>query len=417
MPWRGSDGDRRDDHGEYANHVGPGHHPQPGSTTNFQITAITGGTLYQNDGTTQITSGSFITLAQGEAGLKFTPTTGSVANGSFVVQQSTSSSSAGLTGPTATATISISGTQAVDLSTYYNVTGITTDGTTFGTGIDGLGHALSETEVGTSITWNGVTFALGSPNVNNVIQGTGQTVALSAGSYSNVEFLAVGTNGNQPNQQFTVNYSDGTSTTVTQSVSDWAMPQGYAGESIALTTTYRNTSIGGSQNGTFEVYGYSIAVNPAKTVESITLPNDAKVKVLSIATVSAVDAPTGLTATDASATQVNLSWTASDSTVTGYNIYRSSTSGAETTTPLNSSPLASTATSYQDTSVLAGNTYYYTVKAVNGTATSVASNEASVTVATASPTTEVDLAGTLQSDRHPNNGASLAADWTATGMP
>ncbi|HEX4145358.1 MAG TPA: fibronectin type III domain-containing protein [Pirellulales bacterium] len=389
--------------------------PSSGSITDFEITGITGGTLYQNDGATQITNGSFITVAQGAAGLKFTPTTGSVANGSFVVQQSTSSSSDGLTGPTVTATISVSGTQAVDLSTYYNVTGITTDGTNFGTGIDGEGDALSETEVGTSITWNGITFALGSPNVPDVIQGTGQTITLSSGSYASVQLLAVGTNGNQPSQQFVVNYSDGTSTTVTQSISDWAMPQGYPGESVALTTLYRNTSNGGMQSGTFDVYGYSIAVDPSKTVESITLPDNAKVKVLSIATVAAVDAPSNLTATDASATQVNLSWTASDSTVTGYDVYRSTTSGAETTTPINSSPLSPTATSYQDTSVLAGNTYYYTVKAVNGTATSSASNEATVTVTSAAATTEVDLAGLYNLTGITDDGSTFGSGFDGDG--
>ena len=49
----------------------------------FQITNITGGTLYQNDGTTQITNGEFITAARGAAGLKFTPTLNSLASGSF----------------------------------------------------------------------------------------------------------------------------------------------------------------------------------------------------------------------------------------------------------------------------------------------------------------------------------------------
>ena len=389
--------------------------PSSGSITNFQITNITGGTLYQNDGTTTISDGDFITVAQGAAGLKFTPTTGSVATGSFVVQQSTSSSSAGLTGPTATATINVNGSTTIDLSSDYNLTGITTDGTTFDGGIDGQGNAFSETEVGASIVWNGVTFALGSPDVNDVIQSTGQTVTLSSGNYTNVQFLAVGTNGNQPNQQFTINYSDGTSKTVTQSVSDWAMSQGYAGESVALTTVYRNTSYGGANDGTFDVYGYSIAVDPTKTVESITLPDDANVKVLSIATLASVDAPSNLTATDASATQVNLSWTASSSTVTGYNVYRSSTSGSESTTPINSSPLSSTATSYQDTTVVAGNTYYYTVKAVNGPATSAASNEAHVTVASTAATTEVDLTGLYNLTGITDDGTTFGGGFDGDG--
>jgi hypothetical protein len=75
--------------------------------TNFQVTGITGGTLFLNDGTTPVTNGQFITVAQASAGLKFTPTTGSLASGSFIVQESTSNTVAGLGGPTATATITV----------------------------------------------------------------------------------------------------------------------------------------------------------------------------------------------------------------------------------------------------------------------------------------------------------------------
>ncbi len=75
--------------------------------TNFQITNITGGTLYLNDGVTQVTNGEFITVAQGAAGLKFTPTTNSRTSGSSTVQESTSATTAGLGGPTATATITV----------------------------------------------------------------------------------------------------------------------------------------------------------------------------------------------------------------------------------------------------------------------------------------------------------------------
>jgi RHS repeat-associated protein len=78
-----------------------------GFVTNFQITNITGGTLYQNDGVTQITNGQFITVAQGAAGLKFTPTTNSLTSGSFTVQESTSATTAGLGGTTASATTAV----------------------------------------------------------------------------------------------------------------------------------------------------------------------------------------------------------------------------------------------------------------------------------------------------------------------
>jgi uncharacterized repeat protein (TIGR01451 family) len=70
--------------------------------THFKITNITGGSLFKNDGVTPINNGDFITFAEGNAGLKFTP--GAV-NGSFTVQASLSASDAGLGGGTVIATI------------------------------------------------------------------------------------------------------------------------------------------------------------------------------------------------------------------------------------------------------------------------------------------------------------------------
>ena len=75
--------------------------------THFKITGITNGTLYKNDGVTQITSGTFITFAEGNAGLKFTPTANFNGNGSFTIQASTSSADGGLGGSTVTATITV----------------------------------------------------------------------------------------------------------------------------------------------------------------------------------------------------------------------------------------------------------------------------------------------------------------------
>jgi hypothetical protein len=45
---------------------------------------------------------------------------------------------------------------------------------------------------------------------------------------------------------------------------------------------YRDLSNGTKDNQTFFVYGYTFALNSAKTVSSITLPKDANVEVLAI---------------------------------------------------------------------------------------------------------------------------------------
>jgi hypothetical protein len=85
---------------------------------------------------------------------------------------------------------------------------------------------------------------------------------------------------------------------------------------------------------------------------------------------------------------VILSWTASTTPgVVGYYVYRGTALGGESTTPLNSSPVAggctNTATcTYTDVTVVAGTTYYYTVTAVasNDVTQSSDSNQVSATV-------------------------------------
>src|SRR5262249_23328467 len=76
--------------------------------THFKITNITNGSLFQNDGTTAINAGDFITFAQGNAGLKFTPAANFFGNGSFDVQASLNNTNGGLGGSVVTATIAVS---------------------------------------------------------------------------------------------------------------------------------------------------------------------------------------------------------------------------------------------------------------------------------------------------------------------
>jgi hypothetical protein len=73
------------------------------------------------------------------------------------------------------------------------------------------------------------------------------------------------------------------------------------------------------------------------------------------------EAVTGSGAAAAQPHSVELSWSPSSSTVTGYNVYRGSQSGGPYT-KLNPTP--DTTTSYTDTSVQAGQTYFYVTTAV-----------------------------------------------------
>jgi len=82
--------------------------------------------------------------------------------------------------------------------------------------------------------------------------------------------------------------------------------------------------------------------------------------------------PTDLTAT-AGYGQVILTWTASPSPTNYYNIKRSTTNGTETTIA------STTATSYTDTNIIDGTTYYYVVSAVNAGGEGKNSSEVSAT--------------------------------------
>jgi hypothetical protein len=69
--------------------------------TYFKISNINNGTLFKHDGT-PISAGNFITVAEGAAGLKFTPTTDFSGNGSFDAQSSFDNSGTGLSSATTT---------------------------------------------------------------------------------------------------------------------------------------------------------------------------------------------------------------------------------------------------------------------------------------------------------------------------
>ncbi len=105
--------------------------------------------------------------------------------------------------------------------------------------------------------------------------------------------------------------------------------------------------------------------------------------------------PGTLTATAASNSQINLSWGASTSScAVSYNVYRSTTSGF---TPGSGNLIAQdifSATTYSDTSVAPGTTYYYLVEAVAVTTLSAQSNQASATTGAAITTIKIDSGST-----------------------
>ncbi|MGO8671924.1 MAG: protease pro-enzyme activation domain-containing protein [Capsulimonadaceae bacterium] len=262
----------------------------------------------------------------------------------------------------------------VNLGPVANVYGLYTDGTSYSTGGIGGGWAYSAEQVGPVVNWNGTNFNMGPPNVPDVVTST--TVPLPPGQYQSLLMVGGADFGNQAAQTFTVTYSDNSTQTYTQSLSDWAINNNNAGESLVSTMGYRNYGDGSEQAITIYIYGYSFALNSGKSVTSITLPENADVFALGMSLTggSMPGTPVGLTA-NAGSGQVTLVWGAG-SGATSYSVYQGSTSGGEGATPIAS---GLTSTTYTNTGLTNGYTYFYTVSAANAAGTSTQSNEASST--------------------------------------
>jgi len=170
---------------------------------------------------------------------------------------------------------------SVALTSFTNVDAIANTGASVQNGgIDGRGNAYAEALLGASIAWDGATFALGGAGTTDAVSAT--IVPLPAGNYSGLSVLGTAVNGDQVNQTFVVTYTDGTTTTLTQSMSDWFTPAGYAGESQAAQMAYRILSSGAVDDGPFNLYGYAFSIDSTKTVKSIMLPKNRDVVVLAV---------------------------------------------------------------------------------------------------------------------------------------
>jgi hypothetical protein len=187
------------------------------------------------------------------------------------------------TSPVATLLLGQDGTP---IDTTHLTTGITTDGTpVIGGGFDSVGNTYSWEALGSGagVSNGKATFNFGLPNQPQAFVAAGQEIAVQQGNYRSVNLAGAAVYyGAQPNVTFKLNYTDGTSENWTQSISDWANPQRYNGETTLITSQYRNQGDGTKDSRSVYLYSYSRAIPQGKTLKSITLPLNQSVRILDV---------------------------------------------------------------------------------------------------------------------------------------
>jgi hypothetical protein len=170
---------------------------------------------------------------------------------------------------------------SVDLASSANVDAVANAGArAIDGGLDAKGDAYAASALGASLNWSGAEFTL--PAAGSVGAVSSTTIALPEGNFASLQFLATATNGNQAKQSFVVAYTDGSTSTIEQSLSDWHTPQNFAGEAVARTMSERINGSGAADARGFNLYGYGFAIDATKTVKSLTLPKNRDVVVLAV---------------------------------------------------------------------------------------------------------------------------------------
>ncbi len=181
--------------------------------------------------------------------------------------------------------------------------------------------------------------------------------------------------------------------------------QGSTPIATTATTSYSNTGLNGYTAYTYTVAAYSNAgdVSAQSSPATATTPDS-----------TAPTVPTGLTATAASQTQINLSWTAATDTggsgLAGYKIYRSDQG---------STPIAtSTTASYSNTGLSGFTNYTYTVAAYDhaGNASAQSTSASAKTPDQTPPTAPSNFAATAVSPNQVNLSWGASTDSGGSGL-
>lgn len=256
------------------------------TVTNLTSQAMTADwTATASSGVTVSPASGALTVPAGSSAKASVTVTAGQTEGSYSVSFATKTGSGASLPVTA---VSVDVAKPGELWPYYTSIGDSSDGQTTPSGYNGdawlySANALATAGVtpGSTVTADGINYTW--PNVpagqENSIEAAGQTipVSLPAGA-TKIGLLGSATNAGSTGATgtMTVTYTDGSTQQIPVGLSDWTLGAGtfpaLSGNTIAITTKYRNIDDGTSDSTTTYVYSVSAALQSGKTVASVTLP-------------------------------------------------------------------------------------------------------------------------------------------------
>jgi hypothetical protein len=167
----------------------------------------------------------------------------------------------------------------------FNNEGVSADGAATSANFDGSGFDYSNNALaaagfasGTVVDVNGISFPWPTITAGVADNWVTSGQVITVGTSGTLWFLGSSTNGPSSGTG-TITFTDNTTQSFTLALSDWTLNAGtsspLAGNSIAVTTPYRNTTTGGRQTVNTYVFATSVALVAGKTTESVTLPTSA----------------------------------------------------------------------------------------------------------------------------------------------
>ena len=217
----------------------------------------------------------------------------------------------------------------VDLTSNFNILGITTDGSSYSGGLDfnvPTSSTLSNNILGTFRNFDGIPFVLAAPDVPNAISSQNTIITIPTGNYDAISVLALTFNGNNDGN-FVITYDDASADLIVQTIESWTLQGEIENKKTSLEMSYINNPDGSQTVIPVYLTRYELPVDSEKQVVSLTLPNVPTICVFSVTATLNIEQYVPQTYDEIGSGEIALAGSAIDSITVGATTYNEIGSG------------------------------------------------------------------------------------------